>query len=267
MAAERAARILMTADTVGGVWTYAVELARELAARGVQVALATMGAPLSPHRRQALADHPEISLCESHWRLEWMQDCRDDVDAAGRWLLELERAFAPDLVHLNQFSFGALPFRAPKLVVAHSCVLSWWRAVHGEAAPPEWDGYRARVRQGLAGAGLVVAPTQAMLASLAQDHGHAGPGLVIPNGARAAAIHNRVPPPVTMLLLMCVTFSMFLTGHSSGMAGHRQWLLWCVMIILMVAVFTLAEDLDRPRRGLIQLNHAPLIELRASMGQ
>jgi hypothetical protein len=86
------------------------------------------------------------------------------------------------------------------------------------------------------------------------------------NGARAAAIHNRVPPPVTMLLLMCVTFSLFLTGHSSGMAGHRQWLLWCVMIILMVAVFTLAEDLDRPRRGLIQLNHAPLIELRASMG-
>ena len=39
-----------------------------------------------------------------------------------------------------------------------------------------------------------------------------------------------------------------------------------VVIVLMVAVFTLAEDLDRPRRGMIQLNHEPLIELRKSMG-
>ena len=28
-------RVLMTADTVGGVWTYAIELARGLAERGV----------------------------------------------------------------------------------------------------------------------------------------------------------------------------------------------------------------------------------------
>jgi glycogen synthase len=186
MAAEHAPRVLMTADTVGGVWTYAVDLARELAARGVEVALATMGAPPSPQQRQAVAGRPGISLFDSRWKLEWMQDCWDDVDGAGRWLLELERAIAPDVVHLNQFSFGTLPFRAPKLVVAHSCVLSWWRAVHGTSAPPEWDGYRARVRQGLAGAGLVVAPTQAMLSSLAQDYGLAVPGLVISNGVRAA---------------------------------------------------------------------------------
>ncbi|HYO60185.1 MAG TPA: glycosyltransferase family 1 protein, partial [Archangium sp.] len=38
----------MTADTVGGVWTYALELCRALAGDGVQVELATLGAPLSP---------------------------------------------------------------------------------------------------------------------------------------------------------------------------------------------------------------------------
>jgi hypothetical protein len=32
------------------------------------------------------------------------------------------------------------------------------------------------------------------------------------------------------------------------------------MLILFVVL-----DFDRPRRGLIQVNHAPLIELRASM--
>lgn len=185
MAAERAARVLMTADTVGGVWTYAVELAGALAARGVQVALATMGAPLATHQREQMDGHPGITLIESAFRLEWMQDCWDDVDAAGRWLLQLEREFAPDVVHLNQFAFGALPFAAPALVVAHSCVLSWWRAVRGGEAPAEWDIYRARVRAGLERAGCVAAPTRAMLSSLAANYGVQRPGLVIPNGARA----------------------------------------------------------------------------------
>lgn len=181
MAAERAPRVLMTADTVGGVWTYAVELARALDARGVQVALATMGAPVAPHQRAQLAGS-QVVLHESRFRLEWMQDAGEDVRRAGDWLLALEQAFAPDLVHLNQYAFGALPFRAPTLVVAHSCVLSWWRAVHATEAPAEWDGYRALVRQGLAGAGLVAAPTRAMLDTLAGNHGFAGAGLVLPNG-------------------------------------------------------------------------------------
>ena len=185
MADKRMPRVLMTTDTVGGVWTYAVELACALDERGVQVALATMGAPLAPHQREELACNPGIVLNESAHRLEWMQDCWDDVDAAGRWLLQLEREFAPDVVHLNQYAFGALPFTAPKLVVAHSCVLSWWQAVHGTDAPPEWDTYRRRVREGLAGADLLAAPTLAMLSTLAPNYGVDRGGLVVPNGAPA----------------------------------------------------------------------------------
>src|SRR5436190_23853133 len=37
-------RVLMTADTVGGVWTYALELARVLCEQEVEITLATMGA-------------------------------------------------------------------------------------------------------------------------------------------------------------------------------------------------------------------------------
>jgi glycogen synthase len=186
MAVERAPRVLLTADTVGGVWTYAVDLAGELDDRGVQVAVATMGAPLSSDQRAQLAGHPGVRLCESSFKLEWMQDSGEDVAAAGEWLLRLEREFQPDLVHLNQFAFGALPFRAPTLLVAHSCVLSWWRAVHGVTAPADWDGYRALVRQGVAGTDLVAAPTQAMLDTLAGNYGVERAGAVIPNGARAA---------------------------------------------------------------------------------
>lgn len=185
MAGKRMPRVLMTADTVGGVWTYAVELARELEARGVRVAIATMGGPLSAHQKLELAASRRITVFESSYRLEWMQDCLEDVEAAGEWLLELERGFQPDLVHLNQYAFGALPFTAPTLLVAHSCVLSWWRAVHGQAAPAEWNVYRRWVKQGLAAAGLVAAPTRAMLESLAVNYGYGKSGLVLPNGASA----------------------------------------------------------------------------------
>jgi glycogen synthase len=186
MAADRISSVLMTADTVGGVWTYAVELARALAASGVHVHLATMGGPVKGHQRRQVEGAAGITLHEGNYALEWMPDPWADVERAGQWLLELERQIEPDVVHLNQFTFGALPFRAPKLVVAHSCVLSWWQAVHGEAAPPEWNEYARQVARGLHGAGLVVAPTRWMLSTLARNYAFDGPQLAIPNGRDAS---------------------------------------------------------------------------------
>jgi len=176
----------MTADTVGGVWSHALELAAGLCERGVRVSLATMGAPLTPVQRRQAAALSSVALHESRWRLEWMEEPWDDVRRAGEWLLGLEAALQPDVVHLNQFAFGALPFAAPKLVVAHSCVASWWRAVHREPAPAAWSAYRRAVRQGLEGAALVGAPTEAMLSSLALDHGYLKGGVVLPNGRNGA---------------------------------------------------------------------------------
>ncbi|HZY17907.1 MAG TPA: glycosyltransferase family 4 protein [Ramlibacter sp.] len=185
----------MTADTVGGVWTYAVELAGALSRRGHAVHLATMGAPLRADQRQQLARHAGVVLHESAFRLEWMADPWQDVDRAGEWLLALEREVRPQLVHLNQFAFGALPFQAPKLVVAHSCVLSWWQAVHGEPAPAEWSGYRDRVAAGLAGADLVAAPTQAMLDTLVPNYGASFRGVVLPNGRTGALFRPGAKEP------------------------------------------------------------------------
>src|SRR5579884_2341799 len=111
-------RILLTTDTVGGVWTYALELCRALAPRGVQIALATMGGPLTPDMRREAEQIESLALHESEYRLEWMQDPREDVRAAGDWLLELEASFAPDVVHLNGYAHAALPWRAPRVVVA-----------------------------------------------------------------------------------------------------------------------------------------------------
>lgn len=182
MAGRRELRVLISADTIGGVWTYAVELAGELEARGVRVALATMGAPLTPVQRRQVAELKSMTLYESAYKLEWMKGAWEDVRHAGEWLLALERQFRPHIVHLNQFAFGALPFDAPTLMVAHSCVASWWRAVHGENPPACWDTYRRKVEQGLAGADLVAAPTRAMLQTLGQNYGYARAGRVLANG-------------------------------------------------------------------------------------
>ncbi|WP_332813230.1 glycosyltransferase family 4 protein [Ramlibacter sp.] len=185
----------MTADTVGGVWTYAVELARALGPLGIAVHLATLGGPVRPHQRQAVEGLPHVRLHESRFALEWMPDPWREVDAAGDWLLALERSLQPQLVHLNQFAFGALAFAAPVLLVAHSCVLSWWRAVHGSRAPAEWDTYRRRVAAGLQGAGQVAAPTAAMLAALRAEHAFAGDGLVLPNGRDPALFRAAAKRP------------------------------------------------------------------------
>ena len=180
----------MTADTVGGVWTYALELARALEPHGVRIALATMGAPLSLAQRAEVEELRHVEVVESRYKLEWMEAPWDDVAAAGRWLLDVERAWNPDLVHLNGYAHGALPWQAPVLVAAHSCVYSWFEAVKGTSPPPEWERYREEVRRGLHAADLVAAPTAAMAATLRRHYGLTSDVRVVLNGRDA----GRFPP-------------------------------------------------------------------------
>lgn len=175
-------RVLMTADTVGGVWTYTVALAAALARYDIEVAIAAMGELASEAQLAQVDALDNVTLFESTFKLEWMDDPWQDVDQAGKWLLQLARRFKPDLVHLNNYAHGALPWSIPVIVVGHSCVLSWWRAVQGREAPATYDAYRRAVRAGLAGADAVVAPSYSLLQSLISDYGPFGGSGVIRNG-------------------------------------------------------------------------------------
>ncbi|HJV33576.1 glycosyltransferase family 4 protein [Geomonas sp.] len=174
-------RILMTADPVGGVWTYVLELAHGLAEHGVEVALATMGQPLTDQQHREAAEEHNVTVYESTFRLEWMDDPWDDIVQSGEWLLSLEEQLRPDLVHLNGYVHASLPWRSPCLVVAHSCMLSWWDAVRRQAFPKGLEPYRSSVTKGLAAANLVVAPTAAMLEAIERFY------LPLPGGR---VIHN-----------------------------------------------------------------------------
>ena len=176
----------MTTDTVGGVWTFCVELIRQLSGHGITVTLAALGGEPTAAQRADLAGVPGLELFTSDFHLEWMDDPWRDVEASCQWLLDIERRVNPDLIHLNSFAHGALPWRTPVLLGAHSCVLSWWEAVRREPPPASWKHYVDCAAKSLRAVNLVVAPTPALLDARRTHYGSPGAACVVPNGRDAA---------------------------------------------------------------------------------
>lgn len=191
-------RVLMTADTIGGVWTYALDLCRELCARGVTVRLVTMGRVLSATQRDSVDAIDGLTVRETELRLEWMSDPWDDVNEAGDVLLREARTFQPDVVHLNNFAHGVSPFDCPVLLVGHSCVDTWWRAVKGAATDDGWARYRDVVREGIHAADAFVAPTAAIGRAFARSHGEHRRALTIHNGRSASGFQPASKQPYVL---------------------------------------------------------------------
>ncbi len=177
----RPTRVLMTADTLGGVWTYALDLARALAREGIEVAVATLGGPASAGQRSDARDVAALGVFESSFRLPWMAEPWDDVRQAKSWLVNLSSQLKPDIVHLNDPVHASSRYSAPTVAVGHSCVLSWWQSVWNTPAPPVWNHYRRAMAHGLASADAVVAPSRSMLLALQRYYGVKA-GCVISNG-------------------------------------------------------------------------------------
>lgn len=151
-------RILLSTDTVGGVWDYSVTLARGLHDAGFEVLLAVIGEP----RDERLAALPTgVQVTSRAYRLEWMPDAADDVDAAGEWLRDLAKLWRADVVHLNQMVYAVREFPCPVLTCVHSDVLSWHLEAENRQPPARrWSRYERWVRAGLAASDVVVAPTR-----------------------------------------------------------------------------------------------------------
>ena len=192
-------RLLMTTDTVGGVWTFTSELASELLARGCDVALVAFGRATSPDQSAWVTElairFPSFFFAVSNTVLEWMPENIGAYSGGEALLLELCEAFQPEALLLSQFCFGALPIDVPKIVIAHSDVLSWADAV-GKAplADDEWlRNYCALVQRGLDGADAVVAPTRAMLSALCAHFAVPRRADVISNGRTLPPGQNAGP--------------------------------------------------------------------------
>jgi glycosyltransferase involved in cell wall biosynthesis len=176
--------VMMTTDAVGGVWVYALALSRRLAEAGHRVTLVTLGPPPQGPKCDAARALPSgVALIVTSLSLEWLDPQGDDTLRARSELLRLADRLRPDLVHINGYREGAFPWPCPALVVAHSCVLSWWHAMRRESPPePRWTAYADAVRAGLNAAEAWVAPTAAFRHSIERLYEPEKFGRVIPNG-------------------------------------------------------------------------------------
>jgi glycogen synthase len=176
--------ILMTADTLGGVWTYTRELATALVRSGVRVTVVSFGEIPTPEQVRWMEGLESLDHRPTGFRLEWMQDSEEDLAASAEYLRMVIDEVKPDLLHFNQFYYGRLETEQPKIVVAHSDVISWWRAVHRTGPKDtEWaTWYRDAVMSGLDGADAVVAPSHAAATSIAANFIEPKRLVVVPNG-------------------------------------------------------------------------------------
>jgi glycosyltransferase involved in cell wall biosynthesis len=155
----------MTTDTVGGVWSYTQELATGLIQAGHHVTLVSFGQLALPYQTAWMNPLGGLDYRPTEYRLEWMEAAERDIEESRRYLQLLVEEVEPELLHLSQYCYGDIDVRVPKIVVAHSDLVSWWVAVHGkEPEDTPWTRrYRQTVTRGLAGADVVVAPSRWML--------------------------------------------------------------------------------------------------------
>jgi glycosyltransferase involved in cell wall biosynthesis len=82
-----------------------------------------MGHPLSAEQQRASRTLDNLKVFESNFRLEWMEDAWTDVGDAIPWLLKTRDRVHPDLIHLNGFVHGAIPWNAPTLIAGHCALI------------------------------------------------------------------------------------------------------------------------------------------------
>ncbi|MFV0622864.1 glycosyltransferase family 4 protein [Sphingomonas sp. ac-8] len=188
-----AARILITADAVGGVWQYATDLACALAPLGFAPTVAVLGPEPSAAQR-APVEAAGIPILDTGLPLDWLCDGPVPVREAGEALAALVREQGFDLVHCNMPTLAASgAFGVPLVAVAHGCLATWWDAARGTPLPPEFRWQRTLTEQGFRAADRVVAPTAAFAAVIQRSYGLAEPPLAVHNGRRPLCVGEGEP--------------------------------------------------------------------------
>jgi glycosyltransferase involved in cell wall biosynthesis len=173
-------RILMTLDAVGGIWRYAMNVAAGLRDIGIETVFAGLGpAPSIEQRREAerLGDLVWIEA-----PLDWTASDESELRDVPELIAALASEKKADLLHLNLPSQAwRMHTSCPVVVVSHSCVVTWFSGVRGEAVPPAWAWHQKLNRAGLENADAVVAPSRSHADMLLACYGAIRGLSVVPN--------------------------------------------------------------------------------------
>jgi glycosyltransferase involved in cell wall biosynthesis len=175
-------RIFMTADTVGGVWQYATDLASGLTGLGAEVTLAVLGPSPTPEQRE-FARARRLNLVDTGLDLDWLAPDPDAIVRVGDAVADLAARHRADVVYLNAPALAAeADFDAPVVAVAHSCVATWWEAVRGGPLPADFAWRTEMMRAGLRAADRLVAPSAAFAEMLRRRYALPQAPTVVRNG-------------------------------------------------------------------------------------
>lgn len=163
-------RLLMTLDAVGGVWRYAMDLARELTSLGIETVFVGLGPRPATHQVQEAEEIGELVWLDVP--LDWMVEDETALSPLPVLLQDLAAKHAVALLHLNAPSqaVGVDP-ALPVLAVSHSCVATWFAAVRGERLPDGWQWQHRINRRGFDRADVVVAPSRSHASAIKQVYG------------------------------------------------------------------------------------------------
>lgn len=191
MSASPALRVLMSVDAVGGVWTYALDLAAGLAAHGVTVVFAVLGPPPDTAQRAAAAGIAELQLVVLDQPLEWLAGSATEIEASGAALEALASRTGVDLVHLNTAAPAATArFPVPVLITCHSCLATWWATMQDGPPPTDFAWRKDLVGRGYRAADLLVAPTRWFAEATRAAYDLRSPPLVVLNGRRRHGVQD-----------------------------------------------------------------------------
>jgi glycosyltransferase involved in cell wall biosynthesis len=191
----------MTADAVGGVWQYALDLAQGMRAYDTATTLCVMGPAPAPEQRAAARRIPGLELVWLDVPLDWTAAGPREALAAARQALAAARACNPTVVHLNSPILAAVAgWPAPVVAACHSCIATWWEAVRGRPLAREYRWHHRLVGTGLRNADALIAPTAAFARSIVRTYRLGRPPTVVYNGRRPclrATLHgSRIPQGV-----------------------------------------------------------------------
>jgi glycosyltransferase involved in cell wall biosynthesis len=181
--------LLLSCDAVGGVWQYSTDLARALEPHGYQVTLAVMGPAPDEAQRADAATIANLHLVETGLELEWLAAESTPVLAAEARLAEMAGDLRADIVQLHTPALVANGrYSCPVIAVQHSCVATWWAAVHGGPMPHDFAWRTDLVARGLKHATLAITPSAAFAQAVRRVYGvipvavHNGRDIAVPAG-------------------------------------------------------------------------------------
>lgn len=177
--------ILMSADALGGVWQYTLDLAAGLTRRGARVSVALMG-PTPDLKRIARAEALSgTRILATGLPLDWTAGSAEEVRDASAALARLAETIDADLVHLHSPGLALAEFRVPVVVVCHSCVATWWAALASGPLPDDLAWRRDLAAKGCGRAARLIAPTRAFAQATRDAYGLPEAPLVVRNGRDA----------------------------------------------------------------------------------